>query len=198
MKQLVPFVQLVPPPRVTEPTEPMIMVLEPVVTMPLVRVSVPFTVSSVSSVTPAALLMVRLLNVEPLMVWTEVPFRVTVPDPAVKVPLFAQLPCSVMPLVPETARVVPELIVRSPPTVMDTLSVFVFPPPNVRLLNVGLLEPERVCAPDPFNEIVLVPAVRVPLSVKLPAMEWLKDPASSVVPDPMVRAPARVSAPASV
>src|SRR3972149_1285399 len=84
---------------VTEPVVPMMSDLAPVVILPLVKVSMPFTVLLPEERGPPALLLlliVRLLKEDaPLMLCAAVLDKVTVPDRGVKVPLFAQLPLTV-------------------------------------------------------------------------------------------------------
>ena len=57
----VPPLDSVPPPELTAPLS--VRVLDPIVSVPLLSVSAPFTVSAPPRVTPAALLIVRLLTV---------------------------------------------------------------------------------------------------------------------------------------
>ena len=66
----------------------------------------------------------------PVIVWTLDPLNVTVPVPAVKVPLFVQLPARPM-LKVLAASVVDTPIVRLPVTVTAPARVFVKAPPLV-------------------------------------------------------------------
>lgn len=144
-------------------------VFPPVVIFPLVNVNDPVIVSSVRSVTPLPeLSIVRLLKVEPLIVWLPEPFIVTVPEPAVKEALFDQFPPSVI-FFP-FASSVPEEFVRFPLTVKSFVASCRVPAPEcVRLLK---LEPPavNVCVPlDLSNVTVPAPGVNVPpLFVQLP------------------------------
>ena len=110
----------------------------------MVRVRVPFKVgvrgraATWLLVTPAGLLIVRLLKVErlaPAMVCGAEPLKVTVLLPPVNVPLLVQLPATFNPILPAAvASVVPEAMIRSPPRVAVAVSVFVPLPVICRLL----------------------------------------------------------------
>src|ERR1051326_1716793 len=93
----------------------MLSVFEPVVTFPLVRVRVALTVSFAPSVMPAALLIVKplkVVDVDPFIVWPEPPLKVTVPVPCVNDPLFVHSPLTfILKLLPPVLSVVPEPIV---------------------------------------------------------------------------------------
>src|ERR1051326_6438208 len=112
----------IPAPSESVPPDPRITLLAPVVRFPAEIVRVPFTVSSVSIVTPDASLTVRLLNVDPLIVWPPDPFKLNVPAPAVSVPEFDQLPPRL--IVALAGENVPAVIVRFP----ATFSVAPLPP----------------------------------------------------------------------
>src|SRR3989442_12124615 len=68
---------MLPLPALTAPFR--VSVLAPIPSAPLVSVKLPFTVLLAASVTPAALLMARLLNVaKPLTPWAAEPLKLTV------------------------------------------------------------------------------------------------------------------------
>ena len=65
-------------------------------------------------------------------------------------------------------------------------------------LKVVEFEPPIVWVPVPLNVNVLVPAVNVPLLLKLPLTMWLDDAAPNVVPGPSVKLPLTVRFAAAV
>ena len=99
----------------------MIILFALVVTLPVVSVNVPLTVSFERRVIPVELFILRLLNVEPFIVCGLAPFISTVLVPGRNVPEFDQLPpiCILMAFV--AASSAPDVIVR----LRDTLSAFV-------------------------------------------------------------------------
>ena len=129
----------------------------PVVMLPDVSVSVaPTVLFTPLSEMPAALLMVRLLNVvafAPPIVWALVPLSVTVLVPAVNVPLLEKSPFTTCEK-DEVFNVVPDPSVTLPFTVSAPAAVVLAVPLMVKL-------PCIVRAPG----MVLVP---LPLRVRLP------------------------------
>lgn len=137
-----PFTQAVAEPPVMLPVAATVTVLEEVVfSRPFVRSNVPFTRTAlVVTVTPAELLIVRLLKVvaeAPPMLCAADPVNAMVLAPAVNVPLFDQSPLRLMVCAPESVRGAPLLIVRLPLTVRVAPRVHVLvcvEPVMVRLL----------------------------------------------------------------
>jgi hypothetical protein len=83
---------------------PNIKLLLPKESLPFVKVKVPLTIGLLFTpitfkLTPALLLIIKLLNVvaaEPQIDWAVLPFIVTVPDPALKLPLLTKLPLTLI------------------------------------------------------------------------------------------------------
>ena len=95
------------------------------------------------------------------------------------------LPLAIFPLV----KVSTPLTVASTPLSESPAALF-----NVKLLKATGVLPLMVCPLLPLKENVLVPASKVPLFEKFPAMPCVKDPAVNEVPLPILKFPAVVTA----
>src|SRR5215472_9137721 len=141
--------------------------------------------------------MVRLLNVvlPDNVSALPLPTNVTVLAPAVKVPVLAQLPPSLIAVIVPTAKV---------PAVIEKLLLMLsvsnpLPPVNVPLLLLtvkllkvcGLVVPLSACAPEPLKVTVFVPlpGVNVPEFAQLPATLMFDAVPAAKVPLVIVKAP---------
>lgn len=176
--------------------------VRPVVSVkaPTVSVNVPFTVVAPVAwlrVTPAVLLMVRLLKIIAmfrLIVWAKLPLKLTVPVEAVKVPVLpVKLPVKLKVLEPPSS--VPAVNVTAPLIWCDKLvprfsvpplPLMVNPPPMILPVNVAVpavfvIETKPVVVKSSMLCVVAVPAIAI---AELPPAK---------VPDVVVKFPFRVT-----
>ena len=194
---ILPFTYFPAPAPETEPALPRISLFEPVVILPLVKVREPLTVISLLRAIPALLFIVRLLNVvAPPRLCSELPFKVTVPLPSVKVPLLLQFPATdklagatrvpseivrlPMAEVPLSVRVLAPLLVKPPepliaPAMLTALPLVLIVPFPVIVISLSAAE---VIAPVACN----VPPLKISVFVALPSPRALLELALNVPP----------------